>query len=86
VTAACVTGQNLPDLVDPLLLAGFPAGTRLICRRERPHPHNRIRHTDHDQDQDPRSNPAYGRAIPHTHHQNGRRHLARPPHRAIKWA
>jgi hypothetical protein len=29
---------ELTDLVDPLLLAGFPAGTRLICRRERPHP------------------------------------------------
>jgi DDE family transposase len=29
---------ELSDLVDPQLLAGFPAGTRLICRRERPHP------------------------------------------------
>jgi hypothetical protein len=29
---------ELTDLVDPALLAGFPAGTRLICRRERPHP------------------------------------------------
>ncbi len=29
---------ELTDLVDPVLLAGFPAGTRLICRRERPHP------------------------------------------------
>jgi hypothetical protein len=29
---------ELTDLVDSVLLAGFPAGTRLICRRERPHP------------------------------------------------
>jgi hypothetical protein len=29
---------ELTGLVDPVLLAGFPAGTRLICRRERPHP------------------------------------------------
>ena len=29
---------ELTDLVDPLVLVGFPAGTRLICRRERPHP------------------------------------------------
>ena len=29
---------ELTDLIDPVLLAGFPAGTRLICRRERPHP------------------------------------------------
>jgi hypothetical protein len=29
---------ELTDLVDPHLLAGFPAGTRLIVRRERPHP------------------------------------------------
>jgi hypothetical protein len=29
---------ELTDLVDPHVLAGFPAGTRLICRRERPHP------------------------------------------------
>jgi hypothetical protein len=28
----------LTDLVDPVLPTGFPAGTRLICRRERPHP------------------------------------------------
>jgi hypothetical protein len=29
---------ELSGLVDPVLLASFPAGTRLICRRERPHP------------------------------------------------
>jgi hypothetical protein len=29
---------ELTGLTDPVLLAGFPAGTRLICRRERPHP------------------------------------------------
>jgi hypothetical protein len=29
---------ELTDLVDPGLLVSFPAGTRLICRRERPHP------------------------------------------------
>jgi hypothetical protein len=29
---------ELTGLIDPLAVAGFPAGTRLICRRERPHP------------------------------------------------
>ncbi|MEV7629214.1 IS1380 family transposase, partial [Actinoplanes sp. NPDC089786] len=29
---------ELTDLIDPGLLACFPAGSRLICRRERPHP------------------------------------------------
>jgi len=29
---------ELTSLIDPQALAGFPAGTRLICRRERPHP------------------------------------------------
>jgi len=29
---------ELTDLAGPGLLASFPAGTRLICRRERPHP------------------------------------------------
>jgi hypothetical protein len=29
---------ELTDLLDPHILAGFPAGTRLIARRERPHP------------------------------------------------
>lgn len=29
---------ELTDLLDPAVLAGFPTGTRLICRRERPHP------------------------------------------------
>jgi hypothetical protein len=29
---------ELTDLLDPSVLAGYPAGTRLICRRERPHP------------------------------------------------
>jgi hypothetical protein len=29
---------ELTDHLDPTLLASFPAGTRLICRRERPHP------------------------------------------------
>ncbi|MEV7624089.1 IS1380 family transposase [Actinoplanes sp. NPDC089786] len=29
---------ELTDLTDAGLLASFPAGTRLICRRERPHP------------------------------------------------
>jgi hypothetical protein len=29
---------ELTDHLDPGLLASFPAGTRLICRRERPHP------------------------------------------------
>ena len=29
---------ELTDLLDPSVLSGFPAGTRLICRRERPHP------------------------------------------------
>ena len=29
---------ELTDYVDPAVLASFPAGTRLICRRERPHP------------------------------------------------
>jgi hypothetical protein len=29
---------ELTDLVDPAVLAAFPAGTRLIARRERPHP------------------------------------------------
>ncbi len=29
---------ELTDLLDPGLLASFPSGARLICRRERPHP------------------------------------------------
>jgi hypothetical protein len=29
---------ELTDYLDPSVLAAFPAGTRLICRRERPHP------------------------------------------------
>jgi hypothetical protein len=29
---------ELTDYLDPMLLTSFPAGTRLICRRERPHP------------------------------------------------
>ena len=29
---------ELTDHLDPAVLAAFPAGTRLICRRERPHP------------------------------------------------
>ena len=29
---------ELTDLLDPVVLAAFPAGTRLIARRERPHP------------------------------------------------
>ncbi|GAA3348923.1 IS1380-like element ISMsm3 family transposase [Amorphoplanes nipponensis] len=29
---------ELTGLIDPAALAGFPAGTRLICRREVPHP------------------------------------------------
>jgi hypothetical protein len=29
---------ELTDHLDPGMLASFPAGTRLICRRERPHP------------------------------------------------
>jgi hypothetical protein len=29
---------ELTDYLDPGVLASFPAGTRLICRRERPHP------------------------------------------------
>jgi hypothetical protein len=29
---------ELTGLIDPQLLAGYPPGTRLICRRERPHP------------------------------------------------
>jgi len=29
---------ELTDYLDPSVLATFPAGTRLICRRERPHP------------------------------------------------
>jgi hypothetical protein len=29
---------ELTDHLDPAVLASFPAGTRLICRRERPHP------------------------------------------------
>ena len=29
---------ELTDYLDPAVLASFPAGTRLICRRERPHP------------------------------------------------
>ncbi len=29
---------ELTGLIDPLALTRFPAGTRLICRRERPHP------------------------------------------------
>ena len=29
---------ELTDYLDPAVLAAFPAGTRLICRRERPHP------------------------------------------------
>ncbi|MET8374048.1 IS1380 family transposase [Micromonospora profundi] len=38
---------ELTDLVDPVLLAGFPAGTRLICRRERPHPGAQLTLFDH---------------------------------------
>ena len=29
---------ELTDYLDPAVLASFPTGTRLICRRERPHP------------------------------------------------
>ncbi|MFG1606697.1 hypothetical protein [Actinoplanes sp. NPDC049265] len=29
---------ELTDHLDPGVLTSFPAGTRLICRRERPHP------------------------------------------------
>jgi len=38
---------ELSDLVDPVLLSGFPAGTRLICRRERPHPGAQLSLFDH---------------------------------------
>ena len=31
-------GAEVTELTDPVDLAGWPEGTRLICRRERPHP------------------------------------------------
>ena len=36
---------ELTELVD---LSGWPEGTRLICRRERPHPGAQLQLTDHD--------------------------------------
>jgi len=36
---------ELSDLVD---LSSWPEGTRLICRRERPHPGAQLSFTDHD--------------------------------------
>ena len=38
---------ELTDVIDPHALAGYPAGTRLICRRERPHPGAQLSLFDH---------------------------------------
>lgn len=41
-------GAWVAELTDKLDLSGWPAGTRLICRRERPHPGAQLRFTDPD--------------------------------------
>lgn len=41
-------GAWVAELTDKLDLSGWPAGTRLICRKERPHPGAQLRFTDSD--------------------------------------
>lgn len=41
-------GAWVAELTSDVNLASWPAGTRLICRRERPHPGAQLSFTDHD--------------------------------------
>jgi hypothetical protein len=41
-------GAGVAEISDQLNLAGWPAGTRVIVRRERPHPGAQLSFTDHD--------------------------------------
>jgi Transposase DDE domain group 1 len=41
-------GAWVAEITDRLALAGWPAGTRVIVRRERPHPGAQLSFTDHD--------------------------------------
>jgi hypothetical protein len=41
-------GAQIAELTDRLELSGWPAGTRVIVRRERPHPGAQLSFTDHD--------------------------------------
>ena len=41
-------GAWVAELTDAVSLEGWPPGTRLICRRERPHPGAQLTFTDHD--------------------------------------
>jgi hypothetical protein len=41
-------GAGVAELTDELELAGWPEGTRVIVRRERPHPGAQLSFTDHD--------------------------------------
>jgi len=41
-------GAWVAELTGQVNLEGWPAGTRLICRRERPHPGAQLSFTDHD--------------------------------------
>lgn len=41
-------GAWVAELSDRIDLSGWPAGTRLICRKERPHPGAQLRFTDQD--------------------------------------
>jgi hypothetical protein len=41
-------GAWVAELTDQVNLEGWPEGTRLICRRERPHPGAQLSFTDHD--------------------------------------
>ena len=41
-------GAHVAEITDGLDLAGWPAGSRVIVRRERPHPGAQLSFTDHD--------------------------------------
>ena len=41
-------GAWVAELTDQVKLGQWPAGTRLICRKERPHPGAQLRFSDHD--------------------------------------
>lgn len=41
-------GAWVAELTDTVDLHGWPTGTRLVCRRERPHPGAQLSFTDHD--------------------------------------
>jgi Transposase DDE domain group 1 len=41
-------GAWVAELTGAISLSGWPAGTRLICRRERPHPGAQLSFSDHD--------------------------------------